>query len=96
MCDTTAHKDTVTARDAQKVLLSNTGMAVHEEFDEVVVLSKIHRLTRLSEPTTEKQRSCNDRCVRFAEIQLCMQDMKLTPDDEFWLCKLKRSARSAK
>ena len=59
MYDTTAHKDTATASDAQKVLLSNTGLTIYKEFDEVVILSKIHRLTQLSEPKTEEQRTYN-------------------------------------
>ena len=96
MYDTNAHKDTASAGEAQRVQLSNAGMSVYEEFDEVVVLSKIHRLTQLSEATTDEQRLYNARCVRFAEIQLRMRDMTLTSDDYFWLCKLKRSARSSK
>ena len=94
--DTNAHKDTVKESDAQKVQLSNTGMAVYEEFDDVVVLSKIHRLTQLSEATTDEQRAYNERCIRFAGIQLRMRDMTLTSDDYFWLCMLMRSKRSAK
>ena len=71
-------------------------MAIYKEFDHVVVLTKIHRLTQLSEAKTPEQEAHNQRCRRFAEIQLRMRDMTLTSDDYFWLCKLKRSARSAK
>ena len=60
-------------------------MSVYEEFDQVVELSK-----------TDEQRLYNARCVRFAEFQLRMRDITLTWDDSFWLCALKRSARSAK
>ena len=76
--------------------LSNAGLSIYEEFDHVVVLSKIHRLTQLSAAKTVEQRAYNERCIRFAEIQLRMRDMTLTSDDYFWLCKLKRSHRTAK
>ena len=93
--DTSAHRETASASEARKVQLSNTGMAIYEEFDHVVVLSKIHRLTQLSDAKTEEQREYNERCVRLNQIQLRMRDMTLTSDDYFWLCKLKRSARPA-
>lgn len=96
MYDTTAHRETASAGEAKKVQLSNAGLSIYEEFDHVVVLSKIHRLTQLSEAKTEEQRAYNERCVRFAHIQLRMRDMTLTSDDYFWLCKLKRSYRSTK
>ena len=53
MYDTRAHKETAAAGETQRVQLSNAGMSVFEEFDEVVVLSKIHRLTQLSEAKTD-------------------------------------------
>ena len=96
MYATIAHKETAAAGETQMVQLSNAGMSVYEEFDRVVVLSKTHRLTQLNKATTDEQRLHNARCVRFAEIQLRMRDMTLTSDDYLWLCKLKRSARSAK
>ena len=83
MYDTSAHRDTVSASDAQRVQLSNAGMSVYDGFNQVVVLSKIHRLTRLSEATTKEQRMYNQRCVRFAEIPPRMRDMTLTSDDLF-------------
>jgi Cdc6-like AAA superfamily ATPase len=83
MYDTTAHRETASAGEAKKVQLSNAGLSIYEEFDHVVVLSKIHRLTQLSEAKTEEQRAYNERCVRFAHIQLRMRDMTLTSDDYF-------------
>ena len=68
-------------------MLSNAGMAIYKEFDHVVVLKKIHRLTQLSTAKTPEQQAYNERCVKFAEIQLRMRDMTLASDDYFWLCK---------
>ena len=65
--DTSAHKETVAAGEAQKVVLSNAGMAIYKEFDHVVVLKKIHRLTQLSTAKTPEQQAYNERCVKFAE-----------------------------
>ena len=94
--DTCAHRETASAGESKKVALSNTGLAIYEEFDHVVILSKIHRLTQLGEPKAGDQKEYNARCVRFAQIQLRMRDMTLTHDDYFWLCKLKRNHRSVK
>lgn len=63
--DTCAHRETASAGESKKVALSNVGLAIYEEFDHVVILSKTHRLTQLGEPKTEEQREYNSRCVRF-------------------------------
>ena len=96
MYHTSAHWETAAARETQKVQLSNAGLSVHEEFDQVVVLSKIHRLTQLSEATTDEQQLYNAQWVGIAYFQPRMRDMTMTSDDDVWLCTLKRSAHSAK
>ena len=52
--DRTPHKDT-TSTEAQHVLLSNRGLAVYDEFQEVVILSTVHRLQTLEEAHTPEQ-----------------------------------------
>ena len=56
MNDTSAHRETAAAAETQRDQLSNAGMSVYEGLDQVVVLSRMHRLTQLSDATTDKQR----------------------------------------
>ena len=93
--DRAAHKDTG-KKDSRAVALSNRGLAVYDEFQEVVVLSNVHRLQTLQVAEDADAQAYNERCRRFGEIMLRLRDMTLTHEDYFWLCKLKRSARSAK
>ena len=63
-----------------------------------MVLSTVHRLQcqRLDRTEPDPQVvAANDRCNRYGEIMLRLRDMTLTHEDYFWLCRLKRSARSA-
>ena len=96
--DRKPHKATGSETSGPYVDLSNRGLTVYEEFDQVVVLSTVHRLQRAildrSEPDPAVLAS-NERCDRFGEIMLRLRDMTITHEDYFWLCRLKRSARSA-
>ena len=85
--DRTPHKDT-TSTDAQHVLLSNRGLAVYDEFQDVVILSTVHRLKTLAEAHTPEQITYNERCIKFAEIMWRLRDMTVTHEDYLWLCKL--------
>ena len=76
-------EDTVTQADAQHVQLSNRGLAVYEEFQNVVVLDNVHRLQTLDDAHTPEQVAYNDRCVTFCEILLRLRDMTLTHEDYF-------------
>ena len=67
--------------------LSNRGLAVYDEFQEVVVLSNMHRLRMLDEVADPDNSAFNARCVLFAQIMLRLRDMTLTHEDYFWLCK---------
>ena len=59
------------------------------------VLSNVHRLQTVEVPDTPAEVASNERCVKFGDIMRRLRDMTLTHEDYFWLCKLKRSARSA-
>ena len=78
--------------------LSNRGLEIYSEFDNVVVLDTVHRLQCQELDRTEPdpgRAAANDRCLRFREIMMRLRDMTLTTEDYFWLCRLKRSQRSA-
>ena len=92
--DCAPHTDTSTRADAQHVSLSNRGLTVYGEFDKAVVLSNVHRLQTVGDADTPEKIAYNARCVTFSQIMHRLRDMTLTHADYFWLCKLKRSARS--
>ena len=59
MYDTTPHKDTGADASA-RIMLSNCGLAVYEEFTEAVVLSKAHCLQALDGADTPDKIAYND------------------------------------
>ena len=94
MYDTSFHKDTHVQATSDYVQVSNRGLDIYAEFQEVIILQTVHRANLYANPTTDAERAYNDRGARFQSILTRLRNMDLTHDDYFWLCGLKRSTMS--
>jgi len=77
---------------ADDARLTNRGLLLYREFNEVVVLTTCHRVTldvqHLQGAEAEAYRA---RAQRFVELLHKVRDLTLTPADYFELCKRKRA-----
>ena len=89
--DTAPHKRTSSDADATAVRLSNRGLKVYSAFVNVVVLTTCHRLVKIDNPSTDEERTFNDRAERFVQLLRRLRDLEWTAEDYFWLCKRKAS-----
>ena len=87
--DRTPHYLTKTEPHAQKVQLSNQGLAIYDTFEHVIVLTTCHRLETIENPTTPEERAFNDRADLFLQILHRLRDLTWTFADYTWLCKRK-------
>ena len=71
--------------------LSNAGLSVYNTFDEVVLLTNVHRQSRFVTPTTPQEHAYNERSNTFWDIAGRLRDYNITMDDYFWLCKRKHA-----
>ena len=85
------HPETTKNASAQRVLLSNKGLTIYDQFEHVIVLTTCHRLKTIDEPKSPEENAYNDRADMFLQILHRLRDLKWTFQDYFWLCKRKKS-----
>ena len=81
--DVAQHKQTTANADWGPVRLSNVGLRVYADFDEVVVLTTCHRLTRIEDPRTPEDVAFNERAERFVQVLRRLRDLEWTCEDFF-------------
>ena len=63
--DERPRQDKSTDEDDAHARLSNIGLSVYAEFDEVIVLTHVHRMSHIKNPETEDDVAYNDRSTKF-------------------------------
>ena len=88
--DTTPHAKTtdMTANS----MLSNRGLNIYSEFDKYIILSQVHRVNIIKDPTTQEDIDYNERANHFLQVLHRIRDLNLTEEDYYWLCKRKKSS----
>ena len=90
--DTDPHKRTNDMEEDSAAKLSNVGLNVYEHFNEVIILTHVHRLHTLDkENLSEEEKEYNERARRFIEIMHRSRDLEWTLEDYDWLCRRKLS-----
>ena len=75
--------------------LSNAGLNVYAQFDEVIILTHVHRLHTLDKDNlSEEEQQYNERARRFIQIMHRLRDLEWTLEDYYWLCRRKLSMLS--
>ena len=92
MYDVRPHPGTVDGSEAAS--LSNVGLDLWQTFDEVVVLTAVHRLRTIDQPTTEADREYNACALRWVKFLRRVRDADISLEDYYWLCDRKRSKLS--
>ena len=65
---------------------------MYDEFDDVIILSTVHRLRFIEKPNmSQEDIDYNDRATRFMNTLHKLRDLRWKLEDYFWLCKRKRS-----
>ena len=72
------------------VLLSNKGLDIYSEFQDVIILTTVRRLSVIDNPQTEEDRAYNERAQRFITVLHRLRDLDWDIDDYYWLCKRKK------
>ena len=84
--DTTPHRETL--EQSPHAVLSNRGLKVYAGFDEVVLLTTVHRLRSVNKPVlTEEEKAYNSRAERFLRMLHGLRDLDWSLDDYYWLCE---------
>ena len=90
--DQDVHKDTRKEAVSEAAVLSNNGMRIYSGFNDVIILSTVHRLRMISKDNLSPEAiSYNERARQFMETMHLLRDLKWTLKDYYWLCKRKRS-----
>ena len=90
--DVTPHKDTGSEQAKESARFSNIGLSVYDEFEDVIILSTVHRLRFIEKPNmSQEDIDYNDRATRFMNTLHKLRDLRWKLEDYFWLCKRKRS-----
>ena len=71
--------------------LSNIGLSVYAEFDEVVILTHVHRMSHIDNPKTDEDLAYNERAERYWNIMHRLRDYNITLEDYYWLCRRKHA-----
>ena len=90
--DTNPHHGTGDMQEA--AAMSNTGLDIWQQFDDVIVLSSVHRLRMVENPNTDVEHKYNALALRWVETLRRVRDGKRTQEDYFWLCERKRAKLS--
>ena len=90
--DTRVHP--ATAEGTEAAALSNVGLDIWQHFDDVIVLTAVHRLRTIESPTNDAEREYNSMALRWVECLRRVRNAELTLEDYFWLCERKRSKLS--
>ena len=94
LTDMKPHPRTGDTHAGTHVELSNAGLAFYNSIERVIVLTKIHRVSCIENPTTEDEIRHNDRANEFMQVLRKVRDLELTEEDYFWLTELKESKAS--
>ena len=94
LTDIKPHPRTGDTHKGPHVELSNAGLAFYNSIERVIVLTKIHRVSCIENPTTEEEIRHNDRANQFMQVLRKVRDLELTEEDYFWLTELKESKAS--
>ena len=93
--DTDPHKRTAEVEENSCAKLSNAGLNVYSNFDEVIILTHVHRLHTLDkEDLSKEEKEYNERARRFIRIMHRLRDLEWTLEDYYWLCRRKLSMLS--
>ena len=77
--------------NCKQTRLSNIGLSVYAEFEEVVILTHVHRMSHISDPKSDEDVSYNERAERYWNIMHRLRDYNITLDDYCWLCRRKHA-----
>ena len=89
--DLDPHKRTADDAAPECARHSNVGLSVYAEFDDVIILSTLHRLRFIKkEQLTPEEQQYNDRATRWMQTLRRLRDLDWNLDDYRWLCKRKR------
>ena len=88
--DCTPHRDTSEGTAASK--LSNKGLEIYAEFDDVVILTTCHRIRQIEGTSlSDDEIAYNERAARYLQLLHRLRDLTWTLEDYYWLCKRKSS-----
>ena len=86
--DLEPHRSTSTGENAAAAHLSNRGLGIYAQFDDVIILTTCHRLeTKKGEDLSAEDIAYNDRAQRFIELLHRLRDLEWTLEDYYWLCR---------
>ena len=92
MFDRDVHKDTCKDPVPDSAIYSNRGLMVYGEFQEVIILSTVHRMRFIDKPSlTEEEKKYNDRGSKFMDMLRKLRDLRWTLQDYYGVCQRKRS-----
>ena len=83
-----------TAEGSEAAALSNVGLDLWNTFDEVIVLSAVHRLRTVDQPSTDAEHEYNALALRWVHCLRRVRDADVSLEDYYWLCDRKRSKLS--
>jgi len=90
--DVNPHRQTASDEVPECALHSNIGLSVYSEFDDVIILSTVHRLRFIEKETmTQEEIEYNERATRCMNTLHKLRDLRWNLEDYYWLCKRKRS-----
>ena len=92
--DETPARDDLDGGEKKNTRLTNMGLSVYDEFDEAIVLTKVHRMGQVENPQTPEDHAYNARAHTFWDIMHRLRDSRITAEDYFWLCRRKVSKLS--
>ena len=84
--DTDPHKRTNDMQEDSAAKLSNAGFNVYTQFNEVIILTHVHRLHTLEKHNlSREEKDYNDRAKRFIQIMHRLRNLDWTLEDYDWL-----------
>ena len=92
--DERPRQDKSTDEDSTHTRLSNIGLSVYAEFDEVIILTHVHRMSHIRDPKNAEDIAYNDRATKYWDIMDRLRDYNMTLEDYYWLCRRKQSKLS--
>ena len=92
--DERPRKDNTTAGDCTRTRLSNIGLSVYAEFDEVIVLTHVRRMSHIDNPRNADDLAYSERATRYWNIMHRLRDYEMILEYDYWLCHRKESKLS--
>ena len=62
---------------------------MYAEFDEVIILTHVHRMSNIEEQKDATDIEYNNRATQYWDIMHRLRDYNMTLEDYYWLCKKK-------